>query len=95
METENEKIRSYIEVEDYPNAAHFADALETYVEQHKSALAASIDHANLDKIDIYMSQTKKYVQTGQKADALANCEVLGMLLERLPRDYELKWENIL
>ncbi len=95
MVGENQKIIESIETEDYPEAARRADELETYVERHKSALAASIDHSNLDTIDIYMSQTKKYVQTGQKADALASCEVLGMLFARLPRDYELKWENIL
>lgn len=91
----NQRIVNCIEVEDYPSAAELAEELESYIESKRSFLAATIDHSKLDNIDVYISQMKKYVQTGQKADSLSNCQVLEVLMTRLPRDYKLKFENIL
>lgn len=91
----NQKVIECIEVEDYPNAAALAAELEDYIEAKRPFLAATIDHSKLDNIDTYVSQMKKYVQTGQKADSLSNCEVLQILMSRLPRDYMLRLENIL
>lgn len=95
MVNENQQIIEYIETENYPEAARLAENLEYYLKKHEMVLAASIDHANLDKIKTYISQMKKYVQTGQKADSLVNCQVLSILLAQMPRDYALTIENIL
>lgn len=95
MVMENQKISQYLIDENYAEAAEAAKSLEEYIDDKKFTLAATIDHNNLDKIEMNMSQMKKYVECEQKADSLAYCEVLDMLFGHLPKNYKLKLENIL
>lgn len=95
MVEQNQKISEYVEEEQFEKAAEEAGHLEEYIDKQKFTLAATINHESLDKIEMHMAQMKKYVESEQKADSLANCEVLDMLFGHLPKNYRLKLENVL
>lgn len=90
-----EEASSFVEKGDYKRAGELAKEMEKCVEDNYNMLAASIDHNEVDKIEMNIKQMKTYIEERQKADALAFGNVLLGLFEHLPKDYKLKIENIL
>ncbi len=87
----NEEIKA----ENFENAEKYVSEIESFVEENYTMFASTIDHNEVDKIDMNIDQMKIYIKEHQKADALAYGNVLIGLIEHLPKDHKLKIENIL
>jgi hypothetical protein len=91
----NAKISDCISAEDYSGADAEIERLAAYLDRKRSVLDATGDHAEMDKIEMNISELTEYAKAGQQADALSRCRVLEFLFEHLPLNYKLKFENIL
>ncbi len=87
----NEEIKA----ENFEEAEKYVDEIESFVEENYTMFASTIDHNEVDKIDMNIDQMKTYIKEEQKADALSYGTVLLGLFEHLPKDHKLKLENIL
>ncbi len=90
-----DEVSSAIEKDDFKKAGELAQEMEKCVDDNYNMFAASIDHNEIDKIEMNIKQMQTYIEQQQKADALAFGNVLQGLFEHLPKDYKLKLENIL
>lgn len=90
-----EQTSELIENEDFEKAEELAKKLKEGIEENYNMFAVSIDHNEIDKIEMNIDQLQVYIKEHQKADALAFGNVLLGLFEHLPKDYKLKLENIL
>lgn len=90
-----EQTTKKIEEDDFEMAKSLADEMKKCVDDNYNMFATSIDHNEIDKIEMNINQMQVYIDKHQKADALAFANVLTGLFEHLPKDYKLKIENIL
>ena len=90
-----EKTNEIIEKGNFSEAEKYIDDIEKCIEENYIMFASSIDHNEIDKIDVNIDQMKIYIKEEQKADALSYGSVLIGLFEHLPKDHRLKLENIL
>ena len=95
MEKSNQEIMELLHAGDFEQAEERVQALSDFVDEKKIALATTMDHSELDRIEMNLSELRGYVEGGMKTDALARCEVLDVLFRHLPKNYKLKLENIL
>ena len=93
--TINTRLTDEVEADDFAGARETADEVQTYFNKKRAMLGATDNHETLDKIEINLQELFSYVEGGQKTDALSRCRVLGYLYEHLPRNYKLRFENIL
>lgn len=91
----NQQIQQSIMGDDFEEAKKGVEQLNTYIDEKKFTLAATINHEVIDKIEMYLSELSQYIEGGNKVDALARIDVLDVLLEHIPKNYKLKIENIL
>ncbi|MCC8160366.1 MAG: DUF4363 family protein [Oscillospiraceae bacterium] len=89
------QITERLESEDYVGAAEKAAQLDEYLSKERTVLAMTGNHEELDKIEMNISEMTEYIDGGQRTDALSRCKVLNFLFEHLPKNYEMRWENIL
>lgn len=92
---QNHNIIQLIENDELDKASEHIDKLRKYIDEKRKIVSTTMDHGYADTIDIYICELEKYVDCNNKDDALARSQVLDMLFEHLPRNYRLKWENIL
>ena len=90
-----EEAGEAIENDDFKSAGKMLEEIEKSVEDNYNVFAVSIDHNEIDEIEMNIYQMQVYIDKNQKADALAFGNVLLGLFEHLPKDYRLKIENIL
>ena len=93
--TINARLMHAIEAEDFENAEEIADEVQSYFNKKRAMLGATDNHEVLDKIEINIQELFSYVEGRQRTDALSRCRVLGYLYEHLPKNYKLRFENIL
>ena len=91
----NERITEALEADDFDKAGEITGEVKSYFAQKRVMLGATDNHEVLDKIEINIQELVSYVEGRQKTDALSRCRVLGYLYEHLPKNYKLKFENIL
>lgn len=91
----NNEITELILTENYASASEKISLLSEFAERKKPFLASTTDHNNIDNIEKTVSELKIYTEEKHKADALAKCELLKILFEHLPKNYSLRFENIL
>lgn len=91
----NDVITEHIEKENYDDADKKISELGEYLEDKREMLATTGNHQELDNIQIYLSELKRFSQGEMKTDALSRCQVLDFLFHHLPQDYRLRIENIL
>lgn len=84
-----------IKAENFKKAEEYVKIMELCVEENYTMFASTIDHNEVDKIDMNIDQMRIYIEERQKADALAYGNVLIGLIEHLPKDHKLRIENIL
>ena len=90
-----DKTNKEIENDNFEKAEEYIDQIENFVEENYTMFASTIDHNEIDKIDMNIDQMKTYVSYGQKADSLSYGNALLGLIKHLPKDHRLKIENIL
>ena len=91
----NERLTDALEMEDFDKAEEVTNEVQAYFDKKRAMLGATDNHEVLDKIEINIQELYSYVEGRQKADSLSRCRVLGYLYEHLPKNYKLKFENIL
>ena len=91
----NNEIKELIANNEYEKAGEAVNLLSDFIERKKLALASTMDHNNIDSIERNIAELSVYTKEGQKFDALAKCEVLSVLFEHLPKNYNVVLENIL
>lgn len=91
----NGSIINALTEENYNEASERVEKLNSYLDSHRAILAATGNHEEIDKIEMNISELTEYIEGEAKTDALSNCRVLDFLFEHLPKNYELKWENVL
>ncbi|MCD8179895.1 MAG: DUF4363 family protein [Firmicutes bacterium] len=89
------QITEHLESGDYAAAAEMARLLGEYLDRERTVLAMTGNHEEIDKIEMNISEMTEYIDGGQRTDALSRCRVLNFLFEHLPKNYEMRWENIL
>lgn len=89
------EIKVLIAEEDYENAISHIEELKYYIDEKRPELTATMDHANINKIYENFAEMYVYAMEEQKYDALSKCEVLIVLFEYMPKNYNVKLENIL
>lgn len=93
--SKNDKIEESIKKGDYIAAKNLTDDSMAYLEKQRTILAATDNHEVLDKIEMNLNELYEYIKGSQETDAMSKCSVLRFLYEHLPKNYELKLENIL
>lgn len=91
----NNKVIKALTAEDYDTASECVNELTEYLDSHRAVLGATGNHEEFDKIEMNISELTEYIDGHEKTDALSNCRVLDFLFEHLPKNYEMKWENVL
>lgn len=91
----NERIMEYLEDMDYDEAHGETERLMEYLDKNRTILAATGNHEELDKIEMNISEMSGYINGKQQTDAISRCKVLDFLFEHLPKNYQMKLENIL
>lgn len=95
LSAENSEITEFLKNEDFEKALRLTEDMEDYVNKKKLSLAIIMDHSDLDKIELSIAELKGYVEGNIRTDALAKCSMLDVLLRHMPKNYNLKIENIL
>lgn len=95
LSEKNQEIEQLILSSDFSAAHSHAKSLSEYVDQKKIILAITLDHTELDKIETNLAELLSYSRDQQGYDAAAKCKTLSFLFQHLPKNYQLKWENIL
>lgn len=91
----NNEVMTLLENDDFDGALGAIEKLTSYLDKKRTILAATGNHEEFDKIEMNISEMTGYTEGGHKTDALSNCKVLSFLFEHLPKNYEMKLENIL
>lgn len=91
----NDTVTERIESENYGEADEKIRELDEYLEEQREMLATTGNHQELDNIQIYLAELKRFSADQMKTDALSRCQVLDFLFHHLPQDYRLRIENIL
>ena len=91
----NQLIIELVEKGDFSAAVGVVNQLSDFVADKKAVLAATGNHEEIDKIEIYLAELEQYLKDGVRTDALARCSILDKLFEYMPKNYRLRTENIL
>lgn len=91
----NDEIMVCLDSEDYEQAAEKIKQLTDYLDKKRTLLAATGNHEEFDKIEMNISEMLGYTDGEKQTDAISRCKVLSFLFEHLPKNYEMKLENIL
>lgn len=80
---------------DWENAKlRFQDAKQLW-QRSRSHTAAITDHAPMEEIDRFFSQTEVYLQMGYLADFCAGCQALAVLTQAVGEAQEVTWWSLL
>ena len=91
----NEGVKTALEDNDFEGAREKMDNIYLYLDKKRAALSATDNHEAIDKIELSLNELYEYIKGGHKTDALSKCSMLEFLYKHLPKDYEMKLENIL
>lgn len=91
----NEKISEAVDSDDFKEADLQIEKIRRIVEENRMMLTLSMDHNEVDKIEMNVAQLEAYVEEEKREDALSFSNVLETLFIRLPKNYRLKIENVL
>lgn len=91
----NTAVMQNLESDEFAAAVESANEMEQYLDNKRVFLAATDNHERLDAIEVYTEELLSFAEGGQKTDAISHCRALGLLIERIPRDYKLRAESIL
>ncbi len=95
LAAQNQRAVSLLEGGCSAEAGEELESLVELVNERRGTLEAMGEHDSIDKIETYAAEAKQYAFMGQIADALAKCRSLDILIEHMPKNYQLRWENIL
>jgi len=90
----SDSITENINNDGYDKASNTLFQIEERLETDAVILASYLDHNEIDKIEIAISQLEVYLERKEKTSALASLNTLKKHFLRIPKDYKIKLENI-
>lgn len=94
LTAENGAMLDAIKEEDYSMAYDRLGAVDEKLEDNRILLGSLFDHAVLEKIEMYVTQIKIYIEEEEKASSLGAGYTLDKLFRDMPNDYRLRPENV-
>ena len=91
----NEEIISAAETADFEKAKTAASDLDEYIKKNHTAVAAFMDHAELEKIEMNLTQLICYINDENISDSVVYSRLLKKLIDHLPENYNVSVKNIL
>lgn len=91
----NGEIEEAVKNDRFDDASYKIDELYGYLDEKEPYFEAFGDHEELDKIKMNLAELDEYIAADYKTDAAAKVKVLDFLFNHLPKNYQLKMENIL
>lgn len=91
----NGDIEEAVKNDMFDKASDKIDELYGYLDEKEPYFEAFGDHEELDKIKMNLAELDEYIDAAHKTDAAAKTKVLDFLFKHLPKNYQLKVENIL
>lgn len=91
----NGEVRDEIKSSRFDEASKKIDELYGYLDDEERYFETFSDHEELDKIEMTLAELEEYTNAGFEAEALAKTNVLDFLFNHLPKNYRLRFENIL
>ena len=88
-------IEICINNDDFKTAAEHIEKLSNEISHFEPFLLATGDHAEIDNIEINLSELKSLTEGELKSQALAKVYVIKFLFKHLPQNTFLSFENIL
>ncbi len=95
LKEDNKKIVEFLKKDDYEEAEKVADNMSEYLDKEKTRLAIIMDHTDLDKIELGIAELEGYIEGKIKTDALAKCSMIDVMVRHMPKNYKVKFENVL
>lgn len=89
-----EELSKEVENGSFTKASELLDEITDIMESNSLLLASYIDHGELNKIDLYITQLGVYLKQEEKNASLVCGNTLGKLFVSLPEDYKVKLENV-
>ena len=90
----NEEVQKKLEEENYDAAIDKIGEMSQYLSENEAILAAMGNHEEIDKMRTNLAELYRYTNDKMRTDALSKSEVLEFLYLHLPKNYQLKLENI-
>lgn len=91
----NNEVSELITAEKYSEASDKLNKLEAFIEERRTMMDSTGKHGNLDEIKKNLTDLKTYVQNNSQKEALVKSQSLEFLFGDLPRNFQLRIENIL
>ncbi len=88
-------IEICINNDDFKTAAEHIEKLSNEISDFEPFFLATGDHAEIDNIEINLSELKSLTEGELKSQALGKVYVIKFLFEHLPQNTFLSFENIL
>ena len=88
-------IEICINNDDFKTAAEHIEKLSNEISDFEPFFLATGDHAEIDNIEINLSELKSLTEGELKSQALAKVYVIKFLFKHLPQNTFLSFENIL
>lgn len=95
LREDNKKIVNFLKEEDFRGAKEVAKDMSDYLDEEKVKLAIIMDHSELDKIELGIAELEGYIEGEIKTDALAKCSMIDVMVRHMPKNYKVKFENVL
>lgn len=89
-----EEISEEVENGGFKKAAELLGEINDIIESNSLLLASYIDHGELNKINLYLTQLEVYLDREEKDASLVCGKTLNRLFVSLPEDYKVKLENV-
>lgn len=86
---------AYQKIKDEKATADDANAIKSRWLAQKKKLHFFISHNDIKEMDLWLSEAVAYLKLGNTEEAVSKIEVAINLTEQIPRNYLIRFENIL
>ena len=86
---------AYQKIESGNASPNDADAINTNWLDKKKKLHFFISHNDIKEMDLWLSEAVAYLKLGKEDESISKLEVAITLAEQIPKNYLIRFENIL
>ena len=91
----NMSVQSSLDGGDMRGAQSAIDRMKGYMKRQEGIMSIMGDHNELHEIKESLAELERFTKGGNKVDAQAKSELLGLMIEHLPENNRLRLRNIL
>ena len=88
-------VMAYQKIENQTATPNDANAIKTVWLSKKKFLHYFISHNDIKEMDLWLAETVAYLKLGNLEEAISKMSVAISLCEQLPKNYLIRFENIL